>query len=80
MPQQTQYAQNLKDWIPERIKTLRKEYGWTQAEMAGKAGLPQTRITDAEAGNWGHTIASLAKLLVALDISPSHFFTGAPRP
>ena len=74
------YEAELKLWIGERIKALRHEYNLSQTQLADRAGLAQTRIAEAEDGKWGHTTKSLAKLLVALDITPSHFFTGAPHP
>jgi transcriptional regulator with XRE-family HTH domain len=53
--------------IGERIRTRRRELGWTQEELARRLGVRQNVISRLEAGNVNnpsvHMIRSLARIL-----------------
>lgn len=57
----------------KRIKVLRKEYGLSQSELAGRAELEKTAIQRIERG-YNSTIKTLRKLAKAFDISFSELF------
>lgn len=50
----------------ERIATLRKSRGYTQAELADMAGLQRTHIVRLEQGKFGATIDVLSAIATAL--------------
>src|SRR5579864_5059006 len=52
--------------VAYRLITLRKEKGWTQAELAKRIGLPQQAVARLESLNYkGHTLQSLLKIAKA---------------
>ena len=51
----------------ERIATLRKEKGMTQAELAEKTGLQRSHIVRLEQGRYGATIDVLSAIATALN-------------
>jgi SOS-response transcriptional repressor LexA len=61
----------------ERVRNRRKELGLSQIELAKKAGLSQTTISDIERGrnDGSRDIVDLAR---ALQCSPEHLVNGAP--
>ena len=49
---------NTKDWagtFAERVEELRKARGWSQAELARRAGVSQSNIRDIETAAAGYT-------------------------
>ena len=67
----------------ERLIELRRQRGWTQAELARRAGISQGNLSMIEAGQVMPTVATLVKLagvfnipLVALLPAPA----GSPIP
>ncbi|WP_054941692.1 helix-turn-helix domain-containing protein [Paenibacillus ihuae] len=65
---------NLMDIIGVRIRSLRKEKGWSQEELAERAGLHFTYIGKIERSEHKVTIESLEKVTRALGISLEEFF------
>ena len=63
------------DHFAGRLKELRIERGWSQAELAERAGLPQQTISHLENGvqtpKWGN----LLKIAGALGVSCQDFLT-----
>ena len=62
--------------VGQRIKELRIEKGLTQEGIAFKADVDRTYMNHVENGKRNITIASLAKIIVALDSSFESFFQG----
>lgn len=59
----------LNSLIATQIKVLREERGWTQAILADKAGMNQSRISELEDVNFGSwTIRTLRRLAKAFDL------------
>jgi transcriptional regulator with XRE-family HTH domain len=54
--------------IRENIIKFRKKKGLTQIDLAAKAGLEKSHIGKFETTNHNHTVATLQKLAIALDI------------
>lgn len=51
--------------FPDNVKTLRKQSGMSQTEVAQKLGIPQTTFSDLERGKYEPTI-SVAKRIAEL--------------
>ena len=64
--------------VGARIRAYRLQRGFTQEELAERASLHNTYIGQAERGEKNLTIASLEKILSALNISFSDFFAYMP--
>lgn len=60
--------------IGQRIRNRRQKLKLTQEELAEKADLHHTYIGQVERGEKNLTVAALAKILQALDLSFSDFF------
>jgi transcriptional regulator with XRE-family HTH domain len=59
----------LNSSIATQIKVLREERGWTQAHLAGKAKMNQSRVSELEDVNFNSwTMRTLRKLARALDL------------
>lgn len=65
---------SLRYIIGERIKNIRKEKGWTQEQLAEKAGMHPTYIGKAERGEKSLTLDSLENVVNALDITYEELF------
>ena len=61
--------------VGQRIKTLRKQLGLSQEALALKAEVDRTYMTDVENGRRNISIEILEKIIVALGISVTNFFT-----
>lgn len=62
----------LRQWIEHasrRIRELRKERGLTQAQLAERAGLPQSYISRLENGEHSPTAKTITKLAEGLGVS-----------
>jgi len=64
----------LRHIIGERIKNKRKEKGWTQEQLAEKAGMHPTYVGKMERGDKSATLDSLEKVVNALDLSYVELF------
>ena len=54
-----------------RLKTLRQRRGWTQTELAARAGLHRVFIAKLEAGAQDPSLTTLEKLARALGVKVS---------
>ena len=57
--------------IAKIIKKIRESKGWTQAQLAGFAGLSDTYIAKLEQGTRGDSINALVQLASAFELSTS---------
>ena len=57
-----------KEWIAKRVSTLRTERGWTQKDLADRAGLPQSHISRIECERLSPSRKTVEKLAVAFGI------------
>lgn len=53
---------------------LREERGWTQQQLAARAGIKQPRIAEIERGDANPTLLTLSRLAIALDVRVERFF------
>ena len=63
-----------------RLYNLRKKAGWTQPQLAAKAGLKQARISLLEQGDYDQfTFSTLKKLAAALNVAVVIDFVSFPE-
>jgi transcriptional regulator with XRE-family HTH domain len=62
--------------IALRIRELRARKGWSQAELARRAGLHNSVVNRAERGETDITMATLEKLAKALGVGPRSLIAG----
>ena len=68
-------AEQLLIRLGERIRKLRKERGWTQAEMAEKIGIDRSFLADVERGKRNISLLNLNVIALGLQISLSRLFS-----
>jgi transcriptional regulator with XRE-family HTH domain len=66
---------NIRVLVGERIRTLRKERGWSQEELGEKADLHHTYVGAVERGEKNASIDTLDKITAALGIEMVDLFT-----
>jgi XRE family aerobic/anaerobic benzoate catabolism transcriptional regulator len=71
-----QMAQSVLDGIGERIRGRRKEMGWTQAELSGRAQVSPRFLGQLEKGEGNISVQRLVDICGALDLSLSRLFEG----
>ncbi len=52
------------------LQSARKSKGWTQSELGAKIGLPQSHISQIEAGKVDLRLSSLIEMARLLDLEP----------
>lgn len=65
---------NIKEALGKRIKTLRNELGFSQEELADRAGIDRTYITSVECGKRNISIVNIDKIATALGVTLSKLF------
>lgn len=66
--------------LGERIREVRKERGWSQAELGEKVGTDSQHISRYENGRITPSVDALVRLAAALDVSTDYLlFDGVPR-
>ncbi|OME94986.1 MULTISPECIES: helix-turn-helix domain-containing protein [Paenibacillus] len=60
--------------VGERLRTLRKEKGYTQESLSETSGIHVTYISDIERGERNISMETLEKVIIALDVSPIEVF------
>jgi len=61
-------------FVGERIRTLRKEKGYSQEVLAEKAEVHPTYLSDIERGERNISMETLEKIITALDINAVDLF------
>lgn len=64
----------LIDDVGNRIKALRQKMGLSQERLALKANIDRTYLAGIESGKRNATLASIEKIIYALEISVKDFF------
>jgi transcriptional regulator with XRE-family HTH domain len=60
--------------VGERVRTLRKEKGYTQDQLAEIAQIHNRYISDIERGERNITLETLEKVITALNVLPNEIF------
>ena len=63
--------------LHEKIKKLRKERGWSQAELAQKLGVHISHVSKLEKGRYSPSLDVLKKLVEAFSVPPDFFLYGS---
>lgn len=58
------------------LRAVREEKGWTQEELAEKAGLASVQISRVERGVREVRLTTLLRLVSALETTPARLFDG----
>lgn len=66
------------DNVGNRVKYLRKQIGLSQEKFALKADIDRTYLAGIESGKRNVTIASLEKIVNALEVSMKEFWNFEP--
>lgn len=62
---------NIRVTVGNNIRTIRLKHGWSQEELADRAGLHRTYISGLERGVRNPTISIISTLASAFDIAPA---------
>lgn len=66
--------------VGANVRAIRDERGWTQEDLAAKAGIHPTALSMVETGARSPKLDTLIRLAFALDVEPGAFFVGLTRP
>ncbi len=66
--------------IAKRVRALRKERRWTQAELSQKLNLSQSRLSEIERGDGSFTAEQFLLILKLFNVAASHFVHKATEP
>jgi transcriptional regulator with XRE-family HTH domain len=66
--------------VGKQLRQLRKEYGFSQRELAKQAGVTNGTISQIEKGHASPSVGSLKRILDCMGISLAAFFTQDIRP
>lgn len=66
---------DIKEKVGQRIRQLRKDLELSQEGLALKAEVDRTYVTDVEAGRRNVSLEILERLIKALEVSFTEFFT-----
>lgn len=66
---------NLLPRLGQRIRRLRDIRGWTQAELAERAGVDRSFLADVERGKRNISILNLSLIAEALGVSLAQMFS-----
>ena len=67
---------NQVEQFGRNLREARQEKGWTQEELADKAGLASVQISRVERGVREVRLTTLLRLIAALETSPDHLLDG----
>ncbi len=65
----------MAELVGVRLKSLREFHGWSQRELAKRAGVPNSAISVIEQGSVSPSVSSLAKVLKGFPLSLADFFS-----
>ncbi len=61
------------------LKTRREELGLTQEDLAGRAGIHRTYLSDIERGSRNVCLVNIERIAAALELPPSQLFRMVER-
>lgn len=77
-PQRSDHQlEEIRDRIVARVRELRKERGWTQAELGRHLGLSQARLSEIERGGGSLTAEQLVAVLELFNVAIGEFLPAA---
>ncbi|MEG8052892.1 helix-turn-helix transcriptional regulator [Sphingomonas aerolata] len=63
---------DLVQLLGENVRRLRKERGLSQEELAFRAGMKRSYLSDLERGTRNPTVRAIGRLAIALDSNPTN--------
>lgn len=66
--------------MPNRIRELRMQRGWSQDQLAARVGCSKPQISDLERGNRGLDLDWMRRIADAMGILPSHLLSDDDNP
>lgn len=69
---------SARERIAERVRELRRARGWSQAELARKLALSQSRLSELERGSGSFTAEQLLLMLRIFNVTTSEFVSAPP--
>ncbi len=72
-----QHLEEVRDRIVAQVRELRKERGWTQAELGQRLGLSQARLSEIERGGGSFTAEQLVAVLELFNVGIGEFLPAA---
>jgi len=73
--QKTMKVEDVQRSLGERIRELRKRYGWSQEELAERCGVHRTYMGHVERGMKNVSLTTVVRICEALDIRLSDLFS-----
>lgn len=67
-------SKTIRNKLGKRVRELRKQRGWSQEELASKAGLHRTYIGSVERGEQNVSIDNIERLAKTLGVSIGTLF------
>lgn len=71
---------DLNEAIGQRCRALRDERAWSQLALSRQSGVPQSRISDLEAGRQQWTPKYMEAISIALGVTPADLFPTREAP
>lgn len=62
---------DIRKQVGDKVRQIRKEKGFSQEELAFRAGLHRTYISDIERGDRNISIKNIEKIAKTLEVAPS---------
>ncbi len=69
----TRRRETTRSMISNKVRTLRIDRNWTQAELAKRLGLSQNRLSEIERGKGSFTAEQFLTILKLFNVSVTHF-------
>jgi transcriptional regulator with XRE-family HTH domain len=69
----------LRAVVARNLRVLRKQKGFTQEELADRAGINRNYVGQIEREEKSPTVDLLERLVLALDVEPEVFFVRSKR-
>jgi transcriptional regulator with XRE-family HTH domain len=80
MPSQAQELAQLRKMTGARIRSLCKQRGWSQEDLAANSGLPSAHVAMIERGEKTVRVSTLGKIAKAFKMTLSDLMQGMPDP
>jgi transcriptional regulator with XRE-family HTH domain len=72
-------SESTKNWIGQRVRTLREAAGFSQESFAAACGMHRTYMGGIERGERNITVDTLMHIAAALEITVSELVAGIER-
>jgi transcriptional regulator with XRE-family HTH domain len=69
--------EDLRQVVARNLRRLRQEKGWSQEELAFRAGVDRSYISQLETADYAATVTMIGKLAEALKVEPIEFLVGS---